>query len=168
MTSYVSFVTGPIDVFILLVLAIALVFDVRAMRIPNWLTFPAIATGIFMSTVASGKSGLLSSASGLLLGIALFAIPVAWWGRGAGDLKLLAAIGALGGPGFALWTALLTGVAGGLLAIAVLHSRQMLGVVLAGMTAGSVSREVPFATSNIKIPYGVAIAAGAVMALLLR
>jgi Flp pilus assembly protein protease CpaA len=78
---------------------------------------------------------------------------------------LLAALGALGGPAFAVWTALLAGVAGGILAIGVLRSQQKLGLVVAGMASGAVSRNVPFATSNIKIPYAVAIAAGALVAL---
>ena len=54
--------------------------------------------------------------------------------RGAGDLKLLASLGAMSGPEFVLWCGLWAGVAGGVLAIGVLLVRRNIGPVLAGMT----------------------------------
>jgi prepilin peptidase CpaA len=101
----------------------------------------------------------------MLLGAVLFALPVAFLGRGAGDLKLIAAIGAIGGPVFVLWSALLAGVAGAILAASVLVARRRLGVVLAGMALDVTGGHVPAANSNIRLPYAVPIAAGVIAAL---
>jgi prepilin peptidase CpaA len=147
------------------VLAIAVVTDVRKRKIYNALTFPTIVMGLVVNGVVSGPKGLLLSITGLLLGAVLFALPVAFLGRGAGDLKLIAAIGAIGGPVFVLWSALLAGVAGAILAASVLVARRRLGVVLAGMALDVTGGHVPAANSNIRLPYAVPIAAGVIAAL---
>src|SRR4051794_17368678 len=95
-----------LQALILTVVAIAVVTDLRHRRIYNVLTFPAMAAGLVLNTAQNGVSGFLLALTGLLLGAALFFIPVAVMGRGAGDLKLLAAVGALGGPVFVIWCAL--------------------------------------------------------------
>jgi prepilin peptidase CpaA len=147
------------------VLAVAVMTDVRRRKIYNALTFPAMVIGLAVNGLDGGLNGLLLSLAGLLLGAALFAVPVAFLGRGAGDLKLIAAIGAIGGPVFVFWCALLTGVAGGMLAVAVLLSRRRFGVVLAGMALDVTTGQLPAAHSNIRLPYAVPIAAGAIAAL---
>src|SRR5262245_25047710 len=127
----------PIDpmlqVLILAVVAIAVVTDIRRRRIYNVLTFPAMAIGIVLTTILHGGTGLLFAVTGLLLGAAIFFIPVAAGGRGAGDLKLLAAIGALGGPVFVFWCALFTSMFGGAFAIAVLVAKRRFVSVAGGM-----------------------------------
>jgi len=153
------------QMLIVLIVGIAVVTDLRRRKIYNALTFPAMALGLIVGAVADGPSGLLRAGLGLLLGAALFALPVAFLGRGAGDLKLMAAVGALGGPLFVVWCALLTGVAGAVLAIVVLLAKRRFGVVIGGIALDAVSRRLPVAASNIRLPYAVPIAAGAVMAL---
>lgn len=150
---------------IIAVLAVAVLTDIRKRKIYNALTFPAMALGLVVNIVANGFSGLLFAVSGLLLGAVLFSLPVAFLGRGAGDLKLLAAVGALGGPVFVLWAALLTGAAGAVFAIVVLIRKRRFGVVLAGMTLDLASGQVPAAASGLRLPYAIPIAVGAVMAL---
>lgn len=150
------------------VLAVAVITDVRRRRIYNALTVPAMALGLILGGAIDGFSGVLLALAGLLLGAALFALPVAFLGRGAGDLKLLAALGALGGPGFVLWCALLTGVAGALLAVAVLLSKRRFGIVVGGMALDVASGRLPGAASNIRLPYAVPIAAGALATLALH
>jgi prepilin peptidase CpaA len=124
--------------------------------------------GLVFGTVVHGPSGFLKALLGLLLGAALFAIPVAFLGRGAGDLKLLAALGAIGGPSFVAWCALFTGAAGAVFAIAVLVSKRRFVSVVGGMALDVVSGGMPVAASNIRLPYAVPIAAGAIAALALR
>jgi prepilin peptidase CpaA len=148
-------------------LAIAVTTDVRSRKIYNALTLPAMALGLVINTVTNGFSGLLFAITGLLLGAMLFSLPVAFLGRGAGDLKLLAAVGSLGGPVFVIWCALLTGVAGALFAIAVLVRKRRFGVVMAGMAFDVANGQAPVAASGIRLPYAVPIAAGAVAALAL-
>jgi prepilin peptidase CpaA len=153
---------------IVLTVGVAVVTDLRRRRIFNALTVPVMALGLVLGGAADGFSGLTSATLGLLLGAALFLLPVAFLGRGAGDLKLLAAVGALGGPSFVVWCALLTGVAGAVFAAAVLLSKRRFGMVVGGMALDVVSGQLPAPVSNIRLPYAVPIAAGALAALALR
>jgi prepilin peptidase CpaA len=147
------------------VVAIAVATDLRRRKIYNALTFPAMALGFVVNGITDGSSGLLFAGTGLLLGAVLFLAPVALLGRGAGDLKLLAAVGALGGPTFVIWCGMLTGIAGALFGVVVLLRMRRLGEVVAGMTLDAASGQFPAATSRIRLPYAVPIAAGAVLTL---
>ncbi len=157
-----------VQALILIVVAIAVVTDVRRRRIYNALTFPTMAVGLVLNTALDGASGLLAALAGLVLGFVLFIIPVAVMGRGAGDLKLLAAVGALGGPVFVVWCALFTSVAGGVFALGVLLAKRQLLPVVGGMVLELYSGQLPGAYSNIRLPYAIPIAVGAVAALALR
>jgi prepilin peptidase CpaA len=101
---------------------LASVGDVRTRRIPNVLTFGAALTALLVHGVTGGWSGLASGVGGWLLGAALFFPIFALRGMGAGDVKLLAAVGAWLGPAQVIWVALLTSVAGGVLGLAVAFS----------------------------------------------
>ena len=92
-------------------------FDSTQRKIPNKITMPAILIGIIWSTVNSGLDGFLFSVLGFLIGFAVFLIPYTFGGIGAGDVKLMAAIGALMGWRFTLASGLSTAVAGGILVI---------------------------------------------------
>ena len=93
--------------------------DLRTRRIPNALTLGAAAVAIAFHLATNGLSGLATSAGGWLLGAALFFPMFALRGMGAGDVKLLAAVGAWLGPGQVIWVALITSVAGGVLGLLV-------------------------------------------------
>jgi prepilin peptidase CpaA len=107
---------------VLLVVA-ACVRDVRTRRIPNALTFGAMAAALLFHAATGGWSALSSSLLGWVLGAALFFPIFALRGMGAGDVKLLAAVGAWLGPSDVFRVALVTAVAGGILAVlvALLH-----------------------------------------------
>lgn len=97
------------------VLAAAAVWDMRAHRIPNWLSLAGLSLGLACHAWQDGSYGLRLSLAGIgVAGLAL--LPYAARGLGAGDVKLLGAVGALMGPSFLLWTLLGTLLAGGLLA----------------------------------------------------
>ena len=98
---------------------VACVTDLRSRRIPNVLTFGAAAAGLVYGGVTGGWSGLGGAALGWLIGAAAFIVPFALGGLGGGDVKLLGALGAWLGPADAIWVALYTGVAGGVMALAV-------------------------------------------------
>jgi prepilin peptidase CpaA len=108
----------------LIVAVVACVVDLRTQRIPNVLTFGASAIALAYYVATAGFHGLGQSAAGWLVGAVVFIVPFALGGLGGGDVKLLAALGAWIGPRDALWLALYTGVAGGVLAVvvAVAHS----------------------------------------------
>src|SRR5688500_5016350 len=97
----------------------ACITDVRTRRIPNLLTFGTAAAGVVMHGATGGWDGLQLAAGGWLLGAALFFPFFLLGGMGAGDVKLLAALGAWLGPGDTFWLALYASLAGGVMAVTV-------------------------------------------------
>jgi len=80
--------------FVTVALVVAAVIDGKQLRVPNWLTFPLILSGWVFSLVAFGLAGLGWSILGTIVGLALLLPPYAIGGMGAGDVKLLAGVGA--------------------------------------------------------------------------
>src|SRR5262245_3967541 len=107
----------------LIVAALACISDLRSRRIPNALTFPAALCGVAAAALVDGMSGATTSATGWLVGIAIFFPFFALGGLGAGDVKLLGAIGAWLGPSIVIRVALYSAVAGGVFAIALALKR---------------------------------------------
>ena len=127
--------------------AVGAVCDLCYRRIPNWLTLPALPAACLVAGLDAGWTGLAWAAAGAGLGAALLVGPWRLGWVGAGDVKLLAAVGALGGPLF-LFPAFAGGaVVGGLMA-AVVAARPH-------GPAGSV------AWHRRPLPYGAALALGA-------
>jgi len=101
------------------VVLIAVVWDVASRRIPNLLTFGAALAAFAAHASFAGWSGLGTSLLGWVVGVALFFPVFALGGMGAGDVKLLGAIGAWLGAASVIWVGLFTGIAGGILAVVV-------------------------------------------------
>ena len=99
--------------------AIACWCDLRTRRIPQIVTLGGAAAGVLFHLTSGGWAAGLGSVSGWLVGIAVFFLPFALGGLGAGDVKLLGALGAWLGMSQVLWLALYTGAAGGVMALAV-------------------------------------------------
>lgn len=72
--------------------------DWRTRRIPNWLTVPALLAGLAINTLLFGWTGTKSGLEGAGLGLGLLLPFVLARGLGAGDWKLMGALGALLGP----------------------------------------------------------------------
>jgi prepilin peptidase CpaA len=167
------------DILIVIALAIALVTatvtDIRNQRIYNWLTFPLILAGLATHTVFGGFAGLKFAAYGFALGFVAMVIPYFMGVMGAGDVKLMAGIGAWLGMEATLTAFLFTCIAGGIYALAVLATnREILKRVLRNIAATfsvfMVTRKFEFApvTAENAMPrlcYGVAIAVGTVVAM---
>ena len=85
--------------------------------IPNILTFPAMLTGLIYYTLTNGGEGLLFSLGGLATGLAVLLILFLMGAMGAGDAKLMGAIGALSGTHAVVNAALFTMVSGGVYAL---------------------------------------------------
>jgi len=156
----------------------ACVTDFRSRRIPNVLTFGASVAAFVFWAVSGGPTGFAFSVAGWLVGCLLF---LPWFllrGMGAGDVKLLAALGAWVGPGAAIWIALYAAVAGGLFAIAVTMMtgylgtmvRNVWGLLMFWRIAGVQPHpELTLATAaGPRLPYAFPITAGAVATLWLR
>jgi len=108
-----------IHVAALLVASFACAFDLRTRRIPNWLTFGAAAVALVFHIVTGGASGVAQGIGGWATGVALLIAPYALGGMGAGDVKLVGALGAWLGPGDTFWLAMYTGIAGAVMALVV-------------------------------------------------
>ena len=146
--------------------------DIRTRRIPNELT--ATIAGIGVALAATGISGLSvwASMGGFALGLALMMPGHALGATGAGDVKLMAAVGAIVGPALVVSAFLFTAVAGGVLAIAIAARRQRLAATIAGtgrliVAPGEVKKEISAATVSSRFAYGPAIALGSVLAALI-
>jgi Flp pilus assembly protein protease CpaA len=98
------------------VVLLACVTDLRHRRIPNQLTFPAIAFGLGSHLVAGGWGGVFFAAVGGALAPALLCLLHGGKGPGAGDLKLASVLGANLGPILGTVAILFSAVAGGFLA----------------------------------------------------
>lgn len=114
----------------LMVALMACITDVRSRRIPNVLTFGAAAAALVFHAVTSGAGGLGAAAGGWLMGAAVFAPFFLLGGMGAGDVKLMAALGAWIGPLEALTVALYASLVGGVVAIVVSLSTGYLRTAL--------------------------------------
>lgn len=80
--------------FVTVTLVVAAVIDGRQLKVPNWLTFPFVISGWIYSFATFGVEGLLWSLGGTVVGLALLLPAYAIGGMGAGDVKLLAGVGA--------------------------------------------------------------------------
>lgn len=94
-------------------------WDLRTRRIPNVLTFGGALAAVLAHGYAGGLSGAGWALAGWMVGVAFFLPFFALGGMGAGDVKLLAALGAWLGPGPAVWLALYSLIAGGVIGLAV-------------------------------------------------
>jgi prepilin peptidase CpaA len=153
-------------------LGVATVVDLKTRRIPNGLT--AAMAGIGVGLAASGMSTVTLGAAvvGFGLGLALMLPGHLLGATGAGDVKLMAAVGAIVGPGMVVSAFLFTAVAGGVLAVIVAARRQRLSATLAGTarlvaTPTDARREIRGATPGSRFAYGPAIAVGSLVAALI-
>jgi prepilin peptidase CpaA len=114
------------------VLAVATFTDLRSRRIPNWLVFPFLLAGVGTSVWLHGWLGAAQSAAGFGLGAMVFGFLFWMGGMGMGDVKLCAAIGAWVGPWQLMVALVVTGLAGGVMAVGWAAYRGFLGRLLAG------------------------------------
>jgi prepilin peptidase CpaA len=101
----------------LIILAVATFTDLRSRRIPNWLVLPFLVAGVAVSGWLHGWHGIEQSLAGMALGAVLLGILFFMGGMGMGDVKLCAAIGAWIGPAQMGTALVLTGMAGGIMAL---------------------------------------------------
>jgi prepilin peptidase CpaA len=157
-------------------LLVSVATDVRQGKVFDRVTMPCVAAGILLNTLFTGWIGTGVSLAGMAtaVGMALLVTLFIGNGLGGGDVKLLAAVGALRGPEFVLWTGLFAALAGPVLCLLPLWRRGLLGCTLRNFGHNAVGRflfgnssiEMTAGTRAGKQPFSVAIAAGVVLALL--
>lgn len=164
---------GAAQILLAALTLVAAGFDIRYRRIPNWLVLAGIVSGFLWNSYSAGWSGLAHAAEGLGLGFALYFPLYLLRARGAGDVKLLAAAGAIVGPGNCFWLFLLTAILGGVIAMVYLMLRGrvkhtffnvswILGDLLKLKAPYKSSDELDVSTNKgMRLPHGVMIAVGA-------
>ncbi|MGH7771573.1 MAG: A24 family peptidase [Candidatus Binatia bacterium] len=161
------------DFFLVLFTVFSVGFDIGSRRIPNWLILLGISWGILVN---AWKGDLFNSFLGLGLGIGILIIPFALGWLGAGDVKLLGAIGAILGVKWLPRVFFYSALVGGLLAIMSIFTKGMnpkafkdalYDFKLMIMSRGAVlpdtvnERRMKGART---VPYGVAIGLGTLVA----
>jgi prepilin peptidase CpaA len=164
--------TGAAQILLGILALLAASYDIRYRRIPNWLVLAGIVIGFAWNLHAAGWSGLGHAAAGLGLGFALYFPLYLLRARGAGDVKLLAAVGAIVGPGNCFWVFILTALLGGVIAMIVLLLNKRVGHTffnLSFIMSDLLRLRAPYKSSDeldvttskgMRLPHGAMIAVG--------
>jgi prepilin peptidase CpaA len=158
--------------------AIAAFTDVRERRIPNRLTGPGVLTGLLLHLALGGLNQLgLSLLAGLIAGT-IFLLFYLAGGMGAGDVKLITAIGCIAGLAFLRDILLATVILGAIFALVLALVRGRLRQTLANVFILMVHHQAAGLTphselnvtsrASLRLPYAVPIAAGCLVALCLE
>ena len=160
---------------VIVITLIAADTDFRSRRIPNALTLTAILGALLVHALLGGTHGLAQAGLGMLVagGILLPGWLMGW--MGAGDVKLMAAVGAWLAWPASLTATLVSLIAGGVFALAVAAKHRSLGRSLKGaLHIGAWAAVLPGkkgpppAASDLRFPFAGAILAGSMMSLWLR
>lgn len=164
-----------LQLFLAVLVVSAAFTDLKSRRIPNWIPASGFAAGVILNTYFHGWAGLTSSLAGALLGAGILMAIYLTGGMGGGDVKLLAAVGAISGPQALLVIFVLTGLFGGIAALAMAAARGRIGQTLARTTgllaelpgsfarlnwSGIQQRSNRQAPGALRLPYGAVIATG--------
>jgi len=157
----------------------AAVFDARARRIPNLLTFPLCAAGLGTAIAVGGWAGAADAVAACIVLALPFVLLFVFAGGGAGDAKLMGALGTWLGIGYGTFALMLVCLSGIVMAFAYSHARGRSSEVLTsvcGLAKGALGpvfgsgsfRDVPGLLPPVdqgqKMPYGLAICAGMFLA----
>jgi prepilin peptidase CpaA len=158
-----------IIILITILLTVAVINDIRSRRIPNMLTFPAVIAAIAYHSWLSGFDGFLFSIEGIGVGMAVFIVFYLAGGMGAGDVKLMGAVGGFLGPKGVFIAFLCTAVVGGVYALSMLmfhgyikDTLKRYGSILKTflMTKKIIYIQSSNEEKGLRLCYGVAIAIG--------
>ena len=153
-------------------LVVASITDVREGRIPNWLTGSLAVFGIGVNSLEYGWDGFLFSLGGLIMGLVCLIFFYLKGGMGAGDVKLLGAIGTILGPGQVVFAFAFAAMLGGLYSLALLsnqggmrHAWDRMFLLLSTL---KVTKTIPVSGTQIptepKLRYALVLGLGTVIA----
>jgi prepilin peptidase CpaA len=157
-----------------IILVEAAVIDGLKLRVPNWLTFHLILGGLLYGAWSHGSAGFLWALAGVAVGLASLLPLYAIGGMGAGDVKLMAGVGAWMGPVVTLWAFATSAIVGGVMAVAMVAwsgqfvrhwvqfqaiGHEILTVRDPEKLAASAAARKPTMTL---LPYGIPLAVGSI------
>jgi prepilin peptidase CpaA len=151
----------------------AALLDWRSRRIPNWLTVPSLLVGIAVHALLRGWQGALFSLKGAGLALILLLPLVLLRALGAGDWKLMGAVGAFLGPVLFLFVLFGSIVASGIMAVVqiyrtgrVMETFRNMWILVKGFFAFGLKKNPQISLDNprlLKLPFGVAVAAATIV-----
>ena len=169
----------PITLILLSVVIAAGIYDLRVRRIPNWLNLIGIILGLTFNAMP-GQVGVTKALGGLACALAVYIPLYLVRGMGAGDVKLMAAVGTIAGPanwiGIFIVTALLGGVAA-IVLVALKRKFQQTVLNLGTIISQLSHKRLPSTADEkldvrspraLRMPHGAIIAAGCILFVLLK
>jgi prepilin peptidase CpaA len=167
------------DAVLVMLLLTCTYTDLSKRLIYNQVLLPVAVFGLGYALLTAGLGGLGHSLAGLLLGFTLLLLPFCLGGLGAGDVKMLAVIGALQGPYFTWRAFLASALVGGVWALVYLARRGNLLVTLITLFLKSyyLLRGMPVTGATLSLnelslketmPYGAILAMGTMLTYLSR
>jgi prepilin peptidase CpaA len=154
------------------------VYDVKSRRVPNFITVPGFVLGLGMHLVLGGWRQMLSSlAAGVICGL-VFLVFYLSGGMGAGDVKLIMAVGCIAGLSHIAYILVLTAICGGVMALGLALVRGRLRQTI--MNVGELVThhrqkglqphpDLNIAnTHTLRLPYALAIASGCILTLYIQ
>jgi len=171
-----EFLSTTTAIVLFVVLAAAVVTDLRNRQIPNLLLLPALYLALMLHSMSGGISGLITAASGLTLGLAMLLPLYLIGGMAAGDVKLLGVVGSFVGPWAAVVAGLATMMVGAVFGITFIvwrrlhpalesQTTQILSPHTIGMRRTSVPHSSKRPNDVTYIPYAPAVFVGTAAAL---
>ena len=157
------------------VLVVAAVIDGWKLKVPNWITFPFVISGWILSAVYLGWAGLGWSLFGTAVGLALLLPAYAIGGMGAGDVKLLAGVGAWTWGTNTFLAFCLSALFGGVIAVGMVfykrkwqHHKSQFWAILTEILVVRDPEELSTIAAQRKssmmlLPYGIPIAIGTIV-----
>ena len=171
---------GVLKVVLILMVCAAAYYDLRVRRIPNWISLSGIILGLGFNAYFDEIPGAKASILGLLLALGLYLPLYLLKGMGAGDVKLMAAIGAVVGPGNWLNIFVFTALLGGIASLVLVLMRRKVAQTLANVSTivGQLAKGKHPSAKNgdisihhnesLKMPHGAIIASGVCLFLALH
>jgi prepilin peptidase CpaA len=165
----------PLAILLAALVIVAAVFDLRTRRIPNWLCAAGFIGGFGFQIALSGWAGARQAALGAGLALLIYVPLFALRALGGGDVKLMAAVGAIAGPTAWIAIFLVTAIVGGAIALVLIAIRGRIGrtlrntgillTELAHFRPPHRAEEQLDVTSEkaLRLPHGCTIAAGALL-----
>jgi len=167
-----SYLAPIFQILLALMVIIAAVYDFRFRRIPNWLTLSGVILGFGLNVFLFEMAGLRMAAFGLGLAFLVYFPLYLLRGMGAGDVKLMGAVGSIVGPANWFGIFVLTSIFGGLVALTLVLFKGRLLRTLSNV--GYMLKEILFlrapymkkeeldvrSSKGVKLPHGAMIALG--------
>ncbi len=182
MPAFLQGITAHWPVWVVsITLVVAAIVDGIKLKVPNWITFPMIVSGWVFSAWIAGSAdltwyqGLGWSLLGTAVGLGLLLPAYAIGGMGAGDVKLLAGVGAWMHGTHTAYAFAVSAIVGALLAIAMVlyrrawqrHSSQFLVILNEILTIRDPNQLTEIAadrkSSMLLLPYGIPLAIGTIL-----